>query len=54
VRAQSPRSLGQARAARFFFDGQLEPVVDRTFPLAAAAQRRLGASEQFGKIVVEV
>jgi NADPH:quinone reductase-like Zn-dependent oxidoreductase len=44
------------RAARFFFDGQLEPVVDRAFPLAeaAAAQRRLEASEQFGKIVLEV
>jgi NADPH:quinone reductase-like Zn-dependent oxidoreductase len=30
-------------------------VVDRAFPLAeAAAQRRLEASEQFGKIVLEV
>lgn len=44
------------RAARFFFAGQLKPVVDRTFPLAeaSAAQRRLEASEQFGKIVLEV
>ena len=44
------------RAARFFFAGQLEPVVDRTFPLAdaAAAQQRLEASDQFGKIVLEV
>jgi NADPH:quinone reductase-like Zn-dependent oxidoreductase len=44
------------RVARFFFDGQVAPVVDRTFPLAdaAAAQRRLEESQQFGKIVLEV
>jgi len=44
------------RAARFFFAGQLKPVVDRTFPLAdaASAQRRLEESGQFGKIVLEV
>ncbi|HMD35567.1 MAG TPA: zinc-binding dehydrogenase [Vicinamibacterales bacterium] len=44
------------RAARFFFAGQLKPVVDRTFPLAeaAAAQRRMEQREQFGKIVLEV
>lgn len=44
------------RAARLFFSGQLAPVVDRTFPLAdaAAAQQRLEASDQFGKVVLEV
>jgi len=44
------------RAARFFFAGQLKPVVDRTYPLAdaAAAQQRMEESGQFGKIVLEV
>jgi NADPH:quinone reductase-like Zn-dependent oxidoreductase len=44
------------RAARFFFTGQLKPVIDRVFPLAeaAAAQTRLEQSGQFGKIVLEV
>jgi NADPH:quinone reductase-like Zn-dependent oxidoreductase len=43
-------------AARLFFAGRLAPAVDRTFPLsgAAAAQRRLEESGQFGKIVLEV
>ncbi|HEV3061694.1 MAG TPA: zinc-binding dehydrogenase [Vicinamibacterales bacterium] len=43
-------------AARFFFKGDLKPVVDRTFPLAdaALAQQRLEASGQFGKIVLDV
>jgi len=41
---------------RFRLAGQLTPVVDCTDPLAdaAAAQKRLVRSEQFGKIVLEV
>jgi NADPH:quinone reductase-like Zn-dependent oxidoreductase len=44
------------QAARLLFTGQLKPVVDRTYPLAAAAdaQRRMEQSDQFGKIVLEV
>jgi NADPH:quinone reductase-like Zn-dependent oxidoreductase len=44
------------RVARFFFTGQLTPVIDRTYPLAdaAAAQQRMEESGQFGKIVLEV
>ncbi len=44
------------RAARFFFGGQLTPVIDSTFALAdaASAHRRLEASDHFGKIVLEV
>jgi NADPH:quinone reductase-like Zn-dependent oxidoreductase len=44
------------RVARFFFSGQLKPVIDRCYPLAdaAAAQQRLEESGQFGKIVLEV
>ena len=44
------------RAARFFFTGELKPIIDRTFPLAEApaAQQRIEASQQFGKIVLEV
>lgn len=44
------------RASRFFFSGQLRPVVDRTFRLAeaAAAQSYLERGEQFGKVVLDV
>ena len=43
-------------ASRHFFAGRLQPVVDRTYPLAdaRAAQERLETSGQFGKVVVEV
>ena len=42
------------QASRFFFDGQLTPVVDEVMPLSAArdAQERLERHEQFGKIVL--
>jgi len=44
------------RVAQFFFDGDLKPVIDRTYPLAdaAAAQQRMEESGQFGKIVLQV
>jgi len=44
------------RAARFFFTGQLDPVVDRTFPLAdaALAQHHMETGRPFGKVVLEV
>lgn len=43
------------RAAPLFFEGRLKPVVDRTCPLAEAAdaQRWLEGRRQFGKIVLE-
>jgi NADPH:quinone reductase-like Zn-dependent oxidoreductase len=42
------------QAADLLFKGIVRPTVDRTYPLAEAAQaqRRLEASEQFGKIVL--
>lgn len=44
------------RAAQFFFEGRLRPIVDRTFALAdaAAAHRYLEEGQQFGKVVLEV
>ncbi len=43
-------------AAALFFDGSFNPVVDRTFPLEAAAEAQgcLEDRAQFGKIVLEV
>jgi NADPH:quinone reductase-like Zn-dependent oxidoreductase len=45
-----------SRAAAFFFSGELRAIVDRTFSLAdaAAAQRYLEESKQFGKVVLTV
>ena len=42
------------QAANLWFKGVVRPVVDRTYPLAEAAQAQqwLEASEQFGKIVL--
>ena len=42
------------RAAEFLFSGELMPVVDKVYPLAAAAEahRRLEARQGFGKIVL--
>jgi len=40
----------------FFDAGKLRPVVDKVFPLAAAADahRRLESREQFGKVVLSI
>lgn len=48
----TPREL--LTAAEGLFDGTFKPVVDRTFPLADAADahRALESSQQFGKIVL--
>ncbi|HYM49490.1 MAG TPA: zinc-binding dehydrogenase [Candidatus Limnocylindrales bacterium] len=44
------------RLTALLASGRLHPVVDRTFPLAEAAQaqRRMERGEQFGKIVLEI
>ena len=44
------------KAAALFFDGTFMPVIDRTYPLEAAAeaQGRLEDKAQFGKIVLTV
>ncbi|MDF1499129.1 MAG: alcohol dehydrogenase catalytic domain-containing protein [Anaerolineales bacterium] len=38
------------------FEGKLQPVIDRTYPLqeTAEAERRLEAGEQMGKIVIDI
>ena len=43
-------------AAALFFSGQLNPIIDKTFPLreAASAQIRLEHKQQFGKVVLTV
>ena len=41
------------RRAHFFFSGDVRPIVDRTFPLSAAAAQHLEAGKQFGKVVLE-
>ena len=48
-------TLGELhRVLKFVFSGQLQPVIDRVYPLAdlAEAHRHLESSQQFGKVVV--
>jgi NADPH:quinone reductase-like Zn-dependent oxidoreductase len=49
----TPREFGEMLK---LFDGTLAPIVDRVFPLAAAADahRRMDQADQFGKIVLEI
>jgi NADPH:quinone reductase-like Zn-dependent oxidoreductase len=53
-------SMGTLRDFRtvmgLVFDGKLKPVIDKTFPLeeAQAAQERLEAGEQLGKITLQI
>jgi len=49
----TPREFGEMLK---MFDGTLAPVVDRVFPLAAAADahRRMDQADQFGKIVLKI
>jgi NADPH:quinone reductase-like Zn-dependent oxidoreductase len=49
----TPREFGEMLK---MFDGTLAPIVDRVFPLAAAADahRRMDQADQFGKIVLEI
>jgi NADPH:quinone reductase-like Zn-dependent oxidoreductase len=49
----TPREFGEMLK---LFDGTLAPVVDRVFPLAAAADahRRMDQADQFGKIVLKI
>ena len=49
----TPREFGEMLK---MFDGTLAPVVDRVFPLAAAADahRRMDQADRFGKIVLEI
>jgi NADPH:quinone reductase-like Zn-dependent oxidoreductase len=49
----TPREFGEMLK---MFDGTLAPIVDRVFPLAAAADahRRMDQADQFGKIVLVI